>query len=88
MGHWLGSTTIDRLVSSAVKQAPNAGCLPITAVVQNLAKTQGLVTFGQRMPTEDDVYVSLLRLIQRGKVEKYMDMQTGGIRYRPRVYSG
>ncbi len=88
MEHWLGNATIDRLVLRAVKQASNAGCRPITAIVQNLAHTEKLIALGQKIPSEDDVYVSLLRLVQRGRVERYVDIRTGGIRYCARVYYG
>ncbi len=88
MEHWLENAQIDRLVFRALKQVPCVGCRPITALVQHLAVEGGLVKSGQQLPNEDCVYVSLLRLVHRGKVEKYVDLYTGGIRYRAREYTG
>lgn len=88
MEYWLGNAHIDRLVFRALKQSPCVGCYPITALVQHLASKDGWVGSGQKLPDEDCVYVSLLRLVQRGKVEKYVDLYTGGIRYRAREYAG
>ena len=88
MEHWLGNAKIDQLVFRAVKQVPGVGCRPITALVQHLADREGLVVSGQKLPDEDYIYISLLRLIQRGKAEKYVNLATGGIRYRAREYTG
>ncbi len=88
MEHWLGNAKIDQLVFRAVKRIPCAGCRPVTALVQHLASEGGLAGSGQCLLDEDSVYISLLRLVQRGKVEKYVDLSTGGIRYRAREYTG
>lgn len=88
MQHWLGNAKLDRFVFRALKQMPHAGCRPITALTQHLLHREGLLKRGQVPPSVDDVYVSLLRLVVRRRVEKCIDFKTGGIRYSVRVYPG
>ena len=81
---WLGEEVLDRCVREAVTAVPRSGCRPITAMTVHLLWKAGLVRSCQYMPSEDDVYLSLLRLSGGGRVARYADRGTGGIRYVPR----
>lgn len=85
MQHWLGNWQLDRFVFRALKQQPNVGCRVVAAHTQFLLHTENLLKDG--MLSEVDVYISLRRLVIRGRVEVYADTLTGGIRYRPSAYS-
>ena len=84
--HWLGNARLDRFVLRAVKQIPSAGCTPVTAMTQHMLFVSGTVSHPQTYPTEEDVYLSLMRLMRDGLIERYCDFRTGGIRYRACIY--
>lgn len=86
MRHWLVSNAqLDRFVWRAVKQMPDAGCKSVTAMAQHLMYLEG-IAISYALPDEDWVYVSLLRLMKRGSVERYVHESTGGIKYRLSAY--
>jgi len=88
MQRWLSNAQLDRFVLKAVKATAHTACHLITAMTQYLLYEEGVIMHGQKFPTEEEVYVSLLRLMQKRDVDRYVDLPTGGIRYRARVYSG
>jgi len=85
MQHWLGDVKLDRFVFRALKETWHSNCETLTVRTRLLLREERLLHDGQVPPYEDDIYRALTRLIQRGKVEKYIG-RTGDIRYRIEVY--
>lgn len=86
MEHWLGNIMLERHVFRVLRLAQQSlSCRELLLGLCRSLREEALLPEAAALPDEIDAYQILHRLMQKGRVEKFANVD-GSIRFRPTLY--